>query len=166
MKGFTGILTTWIVIILFLAILFFVYNRQQDERYLYLGEDAPIPTEVHPLVEESKHALVERAAEKDIAVIITAETRSFERQNQLYKQGRSTEGNIVTNAEAGESYHNYGLAIDYAIEKSSGEITWDIHYDGNENGESDWFEVAEIGKELGFEWGETGTVSKITLICR
>ena len=32
-------------------------------------------------------------------------------------------------------------------------MIWDIEYDGNGNGQSDWFEVAEIAKELGFQWG-------------
>ncbi|MCG3055692.1 M15 family metallopeptidase, partial [Escherichia coli] len=35
----------------------------------------------------------------------------------------------------------------------NGDIIWDMEYDGNGNGKSDWMEVAEIGKELGFEWG-------------
>lgn len=33
-------------------------------------------------------------------------------QQNLYNQGRTKPGNIVTNSEGFKSYHNYGLAID------------------------------------------------------
>lgn len=38
--------------------------------------------------------------------------RSMERQQALYNQGRTTAGPIVTNAKAGQSLHNYGVAAD------------------------------------------------------
>ncbi|MFB4163977.1 M15 family metallopeptidase [Alteribacillus sp. JSM 102045] len=68
---------------------------------------------------------------------MTDEYRFVEEQNNLFAQGRSEHGNVVTNAEGGESYHNYGLAIDFALENDNGEITWDTEYDGNGNGKSD-----------------------------
>jgi len=45
------------------------------------------------------------------------------------------------------------MAIDYALRLENGEISWDTEYDGNNNGESDWIEVADLAKELGFDWG-------------
>ena len=153
MKGFTKPLAMWIFIIIFLIILFFLYNRLEDDNYLHLGEDAPMPTELHPVVEERKNILIKEASLININVIITEEFRSFEAQNQLYEQGRTTGGNIVTNARGGESYHNYGLAIDYALKNDANEVIWNVQYDGNDNGKSDWFEVADIAKELGFDWG-------------
>lgn len=44
--------------------------------------------------------------------VVTEGFRSPERQAQLYAQGRTTPGEIVTKARAGESAHNYGLAAD------------------------------------------------------
>ncbi len=38
--------------------------------------------------------------------------RSNERQAQLYAQGRTAPGPIVTYAQPGSSYHNYGAAVD------------------------------------------------------
>jgi len=150
MWRFIRVIFIWIVILLFL---FFLYNHFKNDRIEYLGEDAPMPTELHPIVEENKNIFINRTAEQNIQVIITEETRSFERQDALYEQGRTAEGNIVTYAQGGESYHNYGLAIDYALMDENGDITWNIEYDGNGNGEPDWFEAADIAKELGFEWG-------------
>ena len=42
-------------------------------------------------------------------------TRTFEEQAQLYAQGRTKPGKIVTNARPGSSFHNFGLAIDCGV---------------------------------------------------
>lgn len=108
---------------------------------------------LHPIVEERKNLLVERAEEQGIEVVITEGYRSVAEQDALYRQGRSESGNIVTNAEGGTSYHNYGLAIDFALVNEDGQTIWDLEYDGNGDGTSDWMEVVAIAKELDFEWG-------------
>jgi peptidoglycan LD-endopeptidase CwlK len=117
------------------------------------NQDVPLPTELHPVVKARSDQLVQQAAKKGIVILITDSFRSVEEQNTIYEQGRTTEGNIVTNAKGGESYHNYGLAIDFALETPSGNVIWDRQYDGNQNGKADWSEVVKIGKSLGFEWG-------------
>ncbi|WP_099156530.1 M15 family metallopeptidase [Virgibacillus ndiopensis] len=152
MKRLNKDILTWIILIIFFALLIFVYNQVND-KYNDLGQNAPLPTKLHPIVEEKKDVLLKKASMIGINVIITEKFRSIKRQNELFKQGRSKEGTIVTHAKGGESYHNYGLAFDYALENKNGDLIWDIHYDGNNNGESDWFEVAEIAKEMGFTWG-------------
>ncbi|MDL4841175.1 M15 family metallopeptidase [Aquibacillus rhizosphaerae] len=116
-------------------------------------EDAPMPTELHPIVNEKKNTLITKAANKNISIVITDGFRTIEEQNAIYARGRTTDGTIVTNAEGGESFHNYGLAIDFALQLGNGDVIWDLAYDGNENGEADWMEVVEIAKDLGFEWG-------------
>lgn len=153
MKNFKKISVTWMIIILFLISLFIIYNQMEKDKYLDLGEGAPMLIKLHPLVEENKNKLVELAADQNIDIVITSGTRSIKNQNELYEQGRTKKGNIVTYAKGGESYHNYGLAFDYAIRNSDGNIIWDIYYDGNKDGASDWFEVAELAKGLGFKWG-------------
>ena len=40
-------------------------------------------------------------------------TRTFPEQTALWRQGRFTPGKIVTNALAGQSAHNYGIAVDW-----------------------------------------------------
>jgi hypothetical protein len=69
--------------------------------------------------------------------------RSDENQDYLYSLGRDIKDKkIVTNARAGESYHNYGLAIDFAFK------------DTNPFCESHPWKIAgTIAKALGFEWG-------------
>lgn len=116
-------------------------------------DDIKLADELHPIVAEKKDELIQRANELDIPIIITAGYRSLEEQNELYEKGRLNTGNIVTYAKGGESLHNFGLAIDFAILNKQGEAIWDMDYDGNDNRKSDWMEVVTIAKGLGFEWG-------------
>lgn len=141
------------MLLLICIIIIFIYYYFGYNRYEYLGKNAPLPTELHPIVAEKSEVLIKKAAKEEITVVFTESIRSVDRQNELYALGRTKDGNIVTYAKGGESYHNYGLAIDYVLMKHNNEQTWDIKYDGNGNGKSDWFEVAAIAKELGFEWG-------------
>jgi peptidoglycan L-alanyl-D-glutamate endopeptidase CwlK len=56
--------------------------------------------------------------------------RSVEEQNALYAQGRTKPGPIVTKARGGQSYHGFGLAVDFcrdADTKREGlQPTWDM----------------------------------------
>ncbi|OWA35162.1 peptidase M15 [Saccharibacillus sp. O16] len=107
---------------------------------------------LHPDVQIAADQLVQQAAERGIEVAITSDFRSSEEQDRLYRQGRSEKGNIVTQARGGQSYHNYGLAIDFALRDGS-KVIWDMEKDGNQSGRSDWMEVVDLAKALGFDWG-------------
>lgn len=48
-------------------------------------------------------------------VKILSGTRSYAEQTKLYNQGRTAPGNRVTNAKAGSSNHNFGIAFDVGI---------------------------------------------------
>lgn len=47
----------------------------------------------------------------------TSGLRSFHDQGILYAQGRTAPGSIITQAKAGQSPHNYGIAIDFTRDK-------------------------------------------------
>ncbi|WP_416202855.1 M15 family metallopeptidase [Fictibacillus phosphorivorans] len=136
--------------ILFLAVLasiFYLVSLEWKKR------NTPLPTEMNPIVAENRDLLIQKASEKGINIVITDDFRSAAEQDRLYEQGRSREGTIVTHVEGGESYHNYGLAIDFALKLDDGSVVWDLERDDNGNGQSDWMEVVGIAKSLGFEWG-------------
>jgi peptidoglycan LD-endopeptidase CwlK len=118
-----------------------------------IDENVPLPDRLHPAVSAKKDELIRLAADQGINIVITQDFRSVEEQNELYAKGRTSEGEIVTNAKGGESYHNFGLAIDFALLSIDGAVIWDMEYDGNGNSRADWGEVVEIAKGLGFEWG-------------
>lgn len=72
----------------------------------------------------------------------------------MYNQGKKTTGDIVTNAKAGKSYHNYGLAIDVCeIKEGKANLSLDMYK-----------KVAPYAKKEGFTWGEIGNLLKIILI--
>lgn len=85
--------------------------------------------------------------------------RTFAEQDALYAQGRTKPGAVVTKAKAGQSYHNYGLAIDIVlVVDTNGDgnyetASWDTKTDFDKDGKSDWSEVVTIFKQHGWEWG-------------
>ena len=71
--------------------------------------------------------------------------RTWPQQDTLYQQGRTTPGSIVTHAKAGESYHNYGLAIDF-VPIENAEAIWDQTHPA-------YMKTIEIGESLGLVSG-------------
>ncbi|WP_235001656.1 M15 family metallopeptidase [Halobacillus sp. Marseille-P3879] len=128
-------------------------DTQDSRDDVYRVDEDELPDELHPTVENKKNQLLEDASEIGIDVVITDGIRTIEEQEEIYERGRTKEGQIVTYAEGGESYHNYGLAVDFALRTEEGRISWNTEADRNDNGEADWVEVAELAKDLGFEWG-------------
>lgn len=78
--------------------------------------------------------------------------RTFQEQTDLYNKGRIKPGQVVTNAKAGESYHNYGLAIDITI-IFNGKAVWSRGEDFDGDKIPDWMEVVSVFKKYGWEWG-------------
>lgn len=76
--------------------------------------------------------------------------RTYAEQAVLYAQGRTTPGNIVTNAKAGQSMHNFACAMDFCKDK-------DTTRDGLQPDYSDpaYVILGEEASKLGLEWGGT-----------
>lgn len=109
---------------------------------------------LHPALLAGATELIRRSYARGIPILITQGMRTIAEQNALYAQGRTRKGAIVTNAKGGSSYHNYGLAIDFALLLPDGKsVSWDINRDGDNDKVADWQEVAQEAKKLGFEWG-------------
>lgn len=69
--------------------------------------------DLNPKVAAMCAAFIDECKKLGIDVLITSTLRDNESQNALYAQGRTVKGSIVTNAKAGQSFHNYGLAFDF-----------------------------------------------------
>ena len=92
-------------------------------------------------------ALVGYCAYKhDIWLTVTQGYRNNQTQDELYAQGRTTPGKIVTWAKAGESDHNRRMAFDVAVLDKSGTPTWP-------DDEVLWGRIGAVGKALGLSWG-------------
>ena len=69
--------------------------------------------------------------------------RSWAEQNELYAQGRTKPGKIVTNARGGYSNHNFGVAVDVGVFK-----------DGAYQPESPLYsKLGPVGRAMGLSWG-------------
>ena len=98
---------------------------------------------LHPRVQAYARALYFKAREHGLTIQIISGLRSYAEQDALYAQGRTEPGNVVTNARAGHSNHNFGIAFDIGL------------FERNEYlGESPMYKaVGALGEELGLEWG-------------
>lgn len=102
---------------------------------------------LHPKLRESGLAAYDEAVRKTpegVHPLITQTLRTFEESNTLYAQGRTKPGKIVTNARAGASYHNYGLALDFVL-VVGGKVLWKV--------DENWMTVVKAFKDHGFFWG-------------
>lgn len=84
--------------------------------------------------------------------------RTYSEQDDIYAQGRTRPGPIVTNARGGYSYHNFGLAFDIGIFDRNGRYIDDLPNERN----SGWtqrmvdqkYELGgPISRSLSLEWG-------------
>ncbi len=108
---------------------------------------------LHPKVRAEVIACIQAVKAKlapNCAIRIVQGLRTIAEQDALYAQGRTKPGKIVTNARGGSSYHNYGVAIDFAIlidKDGNGtydELSWDIRKDNDRDGVADWLEVVKV----------------------
>jgi len=100
------------------------------------------PTKLLPLIERRAADIIIEMRKRGHEVRLVEGFRSLERQTELYNQGRTTPGAIVTNAKAGESSHNYGVAVDFVFRK-----------EGYNASSSLWELLGKVGRAQGFEWG-------------
>jgi len=95
-----------------------------------------------PLVERKAKEFLKLCKDNGLEVRITEGYRTLARQQELYNQGRTTPGAIVTNAKAGESLHNWKCAFDVVFVNG-----------GYNRPNKDWQAIGKIGKSIGLEWG-------------
>jgi peptidoglycan LD-endopeptidase CwlK len=69
-------------------------------------------TGLHPVLIERLINLDSQLTANSIEMRISQALRSWAYQAGLYAQGRTAPGVIVTDAEPGQSWHNYGFAVD------------------------------------------------------
>lgn len=100
-------------------------------------------SDLNPKVAALCSEFINSCKKQNIDIIITSTYRDADSQNALYAQGRTTPGKKVTNAKAGQSFHNWKVAFDFCP------IV---------NGKAMWNDVAlytkcgEIAESIGLEW--------------
>jgi len=95
--------------------------------------------EVRPLA----RALVQKAGSLGIDIKVLSGMRSYAEQDALYARGRTAPGPKVTNARAGYSNHNFGIAFDIGVFEGKRYLGDSAKYKA----------VGALGMDLGLEWG-------------
>lgn len=97
-----------------------------------------------PQVASRVRAFIKAADEAGIDLLVTSTYRDNESQNALYAQGRTAPGKIVTNAKAGQSFHNFRCAVD-VVPIVAGKPRWDVK-------DEVWQKIGALGKAQDLEW--------------
>ena len=124
------------------------------------------PEDLHPDMLPKYRSFIQGCNEQGIDVLVTCTYRSNEEQTNLYAQGRTKPGKIVTKAKAGQSKHNNTIndkpaakAFD-VVPLRNGKLIWGTAGDGVDDDPSDdltddlelWQRVGAIGERCGLEW--------------
>ena len=124
-------------------------------------------SDLHVDLEPVANSFLENCVRHGIEVLIICTYRSNIEQAELYHQGRTKPGRIVTWAKPGESLHNAtgpdghpaARAFDFVVLRQ-GKPVWGTAGDGIDDDPSDdhtddlelWQRAGLIGESLGLEW--------------
>lgn len=111
-------------------------------------------TALHPRLQIKAAQLKEQCRKQGINILFGECLRTSAEQDELYAQGRTKPGNIVTNAKGStySSQHQWGIAVDFYLNQ-------DVDGDGAKtddafNNSSGLFErVGSIAETVGLGWG-------------
>jgi peptidoglycan LD-endopeptidase CwlK len=131
-----------------------LFNPNPTDNYSMRPSSTSL-TALNPYVATLARKFLDLCTASGLTVKIIVTFRSWNEQDALYAQGRTQPGAIVTDAEGGDSYHNWGLAFDCAP-VVNGVIAWDA---------TDKFvEMGNLGQQAGLEWGGNWKTFAITLV--
>ena len=108
--------------------------------------------EVHPLLASKIRQMADTLAQSGVTIRVTQGYRSWTQQLALWLKGRDRTGavvdksQVVTNAQPGHSWHNFGLAVDVAPMDNTGQPDWDVNHPV-------WKQIVAVGESLGLVAG-------------
>ncbi len=111
--------------------------------------------QVAPFLSLRTYQLSTRCIPEGFMITVAEGLRTWEYQHDLWLKGRNPDGSyidpihhkgVVTNADAGHSWHNYGLAVDCDVVEKDGKIDWNPEH-------PHWKTMERIGVGLGMTSG-------------
>lgn len=96
-----------------------------------------------PIVQKKAREFMSACLGAGMPVKIICGNRTYAEQDELYAQGRTQSGDIVTYAKGGQSNHNFSLAFDIGLFPDGKYVDDSPAYD----------QAGGIGKSVGLEWG-------------
>lgn len=102
--------------------------------------------EICPTLQDKALQLDQLLTSQGITIRITQALRSWDAQRILYQQGRNKPGEIVTYADAGYSWHEFGLAFDVVPLIEAGRPDWNKSHPV-------WGKIVAAGESVGLVSG-------------
>jgi peptidoglycan LD-endopeptidase CwlK len=109
---------------------------------------------VHPILGQRVQSMIDDLAAKGVPVLVTQALRTWDEQAALYAKGRTPkeiaamvhkhgQGGAVTDAPAGFSSHNFGLAVDLvpSAQVDNPQPDWNINH-------ADWIAMLTAGPDF------------------
>ena len=113
-------------------------NQVENNSAVILDTNLPtILQGVHPKLAEKALQMVQLASEENYTIRITQGLRTFAEQDRLFAKRPK-----VTNARGGFSFHNYGIAVDFAFVFGN-QISWE---------EKHYKNLGRWASRVGLEW--------------
>jgi len=100
-------------------------------------------SDLNPIVKAKAEHFLAACKREGLDILIYCTYRSGAEQEVLYEQGRTTPGKIVTNARAGQSWHNWRCAFDF-VPLVAGKPAW--------NDKALYLKAGVIAESVGLEW--------------
>lgn len=110
--------------------------------------------DLDPRVQDKAREIRDAWIAAGLDVLVTCTYRSYAEQGQLWDQGRTLPGQVVTHAKPGESLHNHKLALDF-VPLVAGKPVWDSN-------SPLWERIARIAQRIDprIVWGGTWSPEK------
>lgn len=131
--------------------IFLVASAVLGALFLWVGKESDVKAfnsidtgSLYPPFFAKVESVVAACRARGVDYVVTSGLRSYESQDEIYAQGRTVDGVVVTNARGGQSQHNFGIAVDFARVKN-GVKSW---------GARDFDVLIEEVKRAGLHTGE------------
>lgn len=106
---------------------------------------------VHPRLADLVTQMDAALSQQGIHLRVVQGLRTIAEQQALWEQGRTAPGSIVTNARPGDSWHNYGTAVDL-IPGLRGTPQWEPNWN---HAHPDFVAMIRCGVSVGLVSGST-----------
>lgn len=119
----------------------------------YVSSIYPRLNGLYPAVGALAENIITEARNQGMEVDCFSGLRTFKEQADLYAQGRTKPGKVVTKSLPGQSMHNWGVAFDLVFDadnwKPGMQWSWDDKWP--------WKKLGKLGESMGLEWGGNWT---------
>lgn len=107
---------------------------------------------IWPVLADKVRTMSTMLEQEGILIRVVQGLRSWQEQDNLYAQGRTAPGKIVTKCRGGYSYHNFGMAADCVPSQFGPDQPYNPDWNPSHGS---WKRMEAVGVSLGLDSGAT-----------